>query len=421
MTQDVIAVERPRREAAIIQDPIPLFDSQKFEMMQRVATAMARGSLVPEALTHVKPKGANEPVPLPYETVLANCFLVVNQAVRWNMDPFAIAQCVSVVHGKLCYEGKLVAAVLDAKLGVRLRYEWNDKTGDSMAIKVSGQLPDGSVETIDGTVGDWKTTGTNSPWGKASNQKMMLAYRGARQWARLHAPGTMLGVYSDDEMSDLADDARARRATPVGSGLASRLAASTSAPSTQGFNAGSIDREINGDTVDADTGEVTTNAKPAATSGQATPGGAEKENETTKPQSTASKVAGPNSGQGGEEASPTPSKPAVVPPPSPDVPNNDGVSSGDRAADQDGSAVPPNGAPVSNYPYGDYARALARASQEKSLSSFDQQYRNKSGWTTNEDALPTLREIFALHRKKLRGEMTPAVFVAELTKMGAMA
>ena len=39
-----------------------------------------------------------------------------------DMDPFAVAQCCSVVHGKLVYEGKLVAAVLDAKLGVRLTY-----------------------------------------------------------------------------------------------------------------------------------------------------------------------------------------------------------------------------------------------------------------------------------------------------------
>jgi hypothetical protein len=52
------------------------------------------------------------------EQIMANCFLVVNQAVRWNMDPFAVAQCVSVVHGKLCYEGKLIAAIIEAKLGI---------------------------------------------------------------------------------------------------------------------------------------------------------------------------------------------------------------------------------------------------------------------------------------------------------------
>jgi hypothetical protein len=43
----------------------------------------------------------------------------------------------------------------------------------------------------------------------------MLAYRGAREWARLHAPGIMLGVYSDDEMMAVADDRRARQARDV--------------------------------------------------------------------------------------------------------------------------------------------------------------------------------------------------------------
>src|SRR5258708_3621680 len=117
------------------------------------------------------------------EQIVANCFLVVNQAVRWGMDPFAVAQCVSVVHGKLCYEGKLISAVLDAKLGVRLKYEWNNKLGDEMAITVSGKFPDdGSTEKVAGTVADWKTTGKGTPWIPKQYRKM-LAYRGAREWA----------------------------------------------------------------------------------------------------------------------------------------------------------------------------------------------------------------------------------------------
>lgn len=196
-------IDPPKRNEAIqVYDPIPLLDTSRFEHMQRIAGTMAACSLIPDALQGKTP-----------QATLANCFLVVNQAVRWNMDPFAVAQSVSVVHGKLCYEGKLVAAVLEQKLGIRLRYEWNNGTGDALGIKVSGEFPDGRVETIDGTVGQWKTTGNNSPWGKLP--KLMLAYRGSREWARLFAPGVMLGVYTDDELQDMQDGAKAVRARDV--------------------------------------------------------------------------------------------------------------------------------------------------------------------------------------------------------------
>jgi hypothetical protein len=69
-------------------------------------------------------------------------------------------------------------------------------------VTVSGVMPDGVTESIEGTVTDWRTDGKNSPWRPATYKKM-LAYRGAREWARLYAPAVMLGVYSDDEMEAL--------------------------------------------------------------------------------------------------------------------------------------------------------------------------------------------------------------------------
>jgi len=203
----ITTIDPPKRGEAIqVFDPIPLLDTSKFEHMQRIAGTMAACSLIPDALR------GNTP-----QATLANCFLVVNQAVRWNMDPFAVAQSVSIVRGKLCYEGKLVAAVIEQKLGVRLRYEWNDKRGEEFGVVVSGQFPDGRVETIDGTVGQWQTKDKE---GKVSNQwrtlpKLMLAYRGSREWARLYAPGVMLGVYTEDELQDMQDSARAVRARDV--------------------------------------------------------------------------------------------------------------------------------------------------------------------------------------------------------------
>src|SRR3954462_7376258 len=115
---NLTVVDAPRRaEAVQVFDPYPIMDTAKFEQMQRVAAVMASCSLVPDCLRFQKT--GKDLVPLPREEALANCFLVVNQAVRWSMDPFAVAQACSTVHGRLMFEGKLIAAVLDAKLGVK--------------------------------------------------------------------------------------------------------------------------------------------------------------------------------------------------------------------------------------------------------------------------------------------------------------
>lgn len=209
----VIDQARPREQRIQVIDAVPVLDTGRFEQMCRVAKLMASSNLIPETLCATyEGTGANRVTKwLPLETVTANCFLIVNQAVGWGMDPFAVAQCASVVHGKVCYEGKLIAAVIEQKLGVRLDFEWNDKQGDALGITVRGDLG-GKVREIRGTVGEWKTTGNNSPWTKPAQARMQLAYRGSRDWARLHAPSVMLGVYSSDEM-DAAIDRQERMPT----------------------------------------------------------------------------------------------------------------------------------------------------------------------------------------------------------------
>lgn len=191
-----------QREIRVVYDVIPVLDTARFEHMQRIASVMAGSSMVPDQL-----RGDTD------NQTLANCFLVVNQAVRWGMDPFAVAQCVSVVHGKLCYEGKLLHAVIEAKLGIRLKYEFidEDKGGQQLGIIVSGKFPDeDEPRTIEGRVKDWHK-GPKSPWAVEGDWKRQLRYRGAREWARAHAPAVMLGAYSDDEMEDLREDRLAMR------------------------------------------------------------------------------------------------------------------------------------------------------------------------------------------------------------------
>lgn len=214
-TGQQVTVQRVR-EIRVVNDPVPMWDTAAFEHLGRVASVMTDANLLPMTLTHTGP--ANNLEALPRQTVLARALLIANQSRIWDMDPLAVAQATSIVHNRLMYEGKLVHAIIEAKLGVRLGYEfglWDtdhfvsvddesglNGAGERLAVRVYGHFPDEPERrTVEGSVGAWKTTGNGSPWSPATFRRQ-LRYRGAREWARAHSPGVILGVLTDDEAED---------------------------------------------------------------------------------------------------------------------------------------------------------------------------------------------------------------------------
>lgn len=155
---------------------------QSMDQAVRMAEMMARGKLVPNHL----------------QASPGDCLMVIEQATRWGMSPFAVAQATSVIQGKLMFEGKLVAAALHTSgaLSTRLRYDYSGE-GASRVVRVSATLA-GETEPrfVDVKLADAKTT--NQLWTKQPDQQ--LAYHGARVWARRYAPEVMLGVYAPEEM-----------------------------------------------------------------------------------------------------------------------------------------------------------------------------------------------------------------------------
>ena len=155
---------------------------QSMDQAVRMAEMMAKGRLVPSHLQ-------NSP---------GDCLMVIEQATRWGMSPFAVAQATSVIQGKLMFEGKLVAAALHTSgaLATRLRYDYSGE-GASRVVRVSATLA-GETEPrfVDVKLADAKTT--NGMWTKQPDQQ--LAYHAARVWARRYAPEAMLGVYAPEEM-----------------------------------------------------------------------------------------------------------------------------------------------------------------------------------------------------------------------------
>lgn len=187
-------------------DPVALYmNPGVFEMVQRVAKLMAAAGTVP---AHLREK-------------IADCFLVAAQAFRWRMDPFAVAQHTFVVSGKLGYEGKLVAAVINShkRIDRKLSYAYSGE-GANRKVVVSGRLRGESEDrTVEGTLAQWATS--NEQWKQSPDQ--MLAYRGARTWARRHAPEILLGVSTEEDLDkplDLRPTGPGTYAAPADGGTA---------------------------------------------------------------------------------------------------------------------------------------------------------------------------------------------------------
>lgn len=153
----------------------------------QLATMMSKGKLVPNHLR-------DSP---------GDCLMVIEQAMRWGMSPFAVAQCTSVIQGKLMFEGKLVSAALNTSglLERRLREEFKGE-GIHRSVTLTGTIKgEGQARSITVALGDAKTS--NGMWAKQPDQQ--LIYFATRAWARRHAPEVMLGVYSPEEFDEVAD------------------------------------------------------------------------------------------------------------------------------------------------------------------------------------------------------------------------
>ena len=174
-----MTISQPRAAAAPSTGLVPTGMDQAV----RLAEIMAKGRLVP---SHFH----NQP---------GDCLMVIEQAMRWGMSPFAVAQSTSVIQGKLMFEGKLVAAAIQSSgiLDGRLTFDYSGE-GEARTITVGGTMRgETKPRTIDVRLKDARTA--NKLWTAQPDQQ--LAYHGSRVWGRRHAPEVMLGVYSPEEMS----------------------------------------------------------------------------------------------------------------------------------------------------------------------------------------------------------------------------
>lgn len=161
------------------------------------------------------------------------CLAVTMQALRWEMDPFAVAAKTYYVKDQVAYEAQVIAAVVNVRSGLTKRPSIEFKgQGASRQCVVTGEFADGQVATYESPRFDAITT-KNSPLWK-SDPDQQLGYYSIRSFARRHCPEVILGVYDRDELQD-APPLTARAVPQERPNLAARLAAPQDAP-REGFN-----------------------------------------------------------------------------------------------------------------------------------------------------------------------------------------
>lgn len=180
-------------------------------------------------------------IPKHLRDVPGACLAVTMQAMRWEMDPFAVASKSYNVKDLIAYEAQLIAAVVHtrAPLKSRPQYAYTGE-GQDRRCTVSAEFDDGVVRKYESPrLADIKTK--NSPlW--VADVDQQLGYYSIRAFARRYCPEVILGVYTPEEAESFRGPDNAVDITPRVP-LAGRLAAPKN---ENGFSEQRVISEVDG-------------------------------------------------------------------------------------------------------------------------------------------------------------------------------
>ena len=271
------------------------FDSQGFELMQRVSKMLSSSTLVPTAYrAHKEIKEYGQVTG--YEenpAALPNCIVALNMAQRMGADPLMIMQNLHIIEGRPSWSSAYIIAsinscgrysslrfdISEAGAPTVVEYtavEWKTPEGGgkkrpvevkkkvtvrhqnckAWAIeKETGERLESPTVSIQMAIDEGWLTKNGSKW--QTIPELMLRYRCASFFGRLYAPELLMGLQASEEVHDTieaftADDGTIRVDTD-------ELRAQAKEPKTRASKPAATDAEFKqaAETVDQETGEVT--------------------------------------------------------------------------------------------------------------------------------------------------------------------
>lgn len=163
------------------------------------------------------------------------CLAVSLDAYHLGVSPFALARASYTVNSEatISYEGKAIAAMVNARAGLkeRLNLSW-DGVGEALTCTCTGTFR-GETEARTLTVEIKTITVRNSPMWK-QQPRVQLGYWAIRAWARLYCPEVILGFHTPEDdgvMIDVTPPPAPPR--PTREGVRQRMAEDMPPPATQ--------------------------------------------------------------------------------------------------------------------------------------------------------------------------------------------
>lgn len=165
---------------------------QSFEDAQRMSTALAASSLVPDT----------------YQGNKANCMIALEMSQRIGASPMAVMQNLHIIHGRPSWSSQFVIAALNScgrfsALRFRVTGTGDDETCVAWATDRSGEVLEGPPVSIGMAKAEGWYSKNGSKW--KTMPQLMLRYRAAKFFGNLYAPDVLMGMHTADEVEDFGD------------------------------------------------------------------------------------------------------------------------------------------------------------------------------------------------------------------------
>jgi hypothetical protein len=172
-------------------------DKGQFDTVLRGAMALSKSTIVPTT----------------YQNKPENCFIAINLANRMNVDPMIVMQNLYVVQGRPSWSGQACKMLIESSGKYSsVRHVYFGKKGDDSwgclieAVTTSGEVIKGPEVTIEMAKKEGWYGKTGSKW--QTMPELMLAYRAAAFFARIHCPESLMGIHTAEEHEDTKPEKR---------------------------------------------------------------------------------------------------------------------------------------------------------------------------------------------------------------------
>ena len=186
--------EQRQTQMILLEQKQLALQKERLELIKNEAVLLSKSTLVPKE----------------YQGNPANCMIALEFANRLRMSAMAVMQSMYVVNGRPAWSSRFMASLINAcGRYTPIEYAFVGNEGDdtwgcyATAIDVeSGKIVNGPTVTMKMARGEGWITKDGSKW--KTMPELMLMYRAASFFAKVHIPEVTLGMQTDDEARDSA-------------------------------------------------------------------------------------------------------------------------------------------------------------------------------------------------------------------------